>query len=229
MFASVQKFFATDHRDMFDWAVRHEVGHSVDAQMRSGKKNTDAVAQWVDYGSDSTRIALALVDTSGGAISKLGGSKRVLVLKALAKAIGGRKKFTTALEEVTKGPPPPADALTAGEQEAVLADDAIKALAHGRAGSAPWEAPFKLGNSGFHEQEPGKWVSYAYAARAKQVSNYQFRAPGEWFAEAYAYYFKPVSKSQERGHFLKEKDPGTWAWMQANIDTVGRPDEKKRD
>ena len=37
--------------------------------------------------------------------------------------------------------------------------------------------------------DDGRWRSYLYAARAKGISGYQFRAPAEWFAELYAAYF----------------------------------------
>ena len=41
----------------------------------------------------------------------------------------------------------------------------------------------------YQECYSGDWVSYAVSARAKRVTNYQFRASGEWFADAYSVYY----------------------------------------
>ena len=49
----------------------------------------------------------------------------------------------------------------------------------------------------YHEAYGGRWVSYEFAARARGVSGYQFRAPGEWFAELYAAY---ATKKMRPGH-----------------------------
>jgi len=47
-----------------------------------------------------------------------------------------------------------------------------------------------IGGRVYQEAYPdGRWFSYPYAARARGISGYQFRAPPEWFAELYAAYF----------------------------------------
>lgn len=46
-----------------------------------------------------------------------------------------------------------------------------------------------IGRRVYDEAYNGQWYSYAAAARARQVRDYQFRAPGEWFAEIYAAYY----------------------------------------
>ena len=45
-----------------------------------------------------------------------------------------------------------------------------------------------VGGRVYHQAYSNKWVSYLFSARAKGVSQYQFRAPGEWFSEVYAVY-----------------------------------------
>ena len=51
--------------------------------------------------------------------------------------------------------------------------------------------------------DDGRWRSYDYAARARGISGYQFRAPAEWFAELYAAYF---------GGKLKDSHPAM-SWL----------------
>ena len=67
-------------------------------------------------------------------------------------------------------------------------------------------------------QSQGVWFSYSFAARARQVSNYQFRAPKEWFAEAYTWYYDPDPRG--RGMKLNDKDPVTKVWFDQNVQTM---------
>lgn len=64
-----------------------------------------------------------------------------------------------------------------------------------RADNNPWWkgavcARIQIGGRVYQEAyDDDRWRSYDYAARARGISGYQFRAPAEWFAELYAAYF----------------------------------------
>ena len=78
-----------------------------------------------------------------------------------------------------------------------------------RADNNPWWkgavcARIQIGGRVYQEAyADGRWRSYDYAARARGISGYQFRAPAEWFAELYAAYF---------GGKLKDSHPAT-SWL----------------
>ena len=61
-----------------------------------------------------------------------------------------------------------------------------------------------------------------YEARARKVSQYQFRAPSEWFAEAYAAYYQPKSDGTCDHSTLGTIDPDTKDWFDANVDSRAR-------
>ena len=67
-------------------------------------------------------------------------------------------------------------------------------------------------------QSQGTWFTYSFAARKRQVSNYQFRAPKEWFAEAYVWYYEPDPRG--RGMKLNDKDHDTKVWFDNNVQTI---------
>jgi hypothetical protein len=78
-----------------------------------------------------------------------------------------------------------------------------------RSDNNPWWkgavcARIQIGGRVYQEAyDDGRWRSYDYAARARGISGYQFRAPAEWFAELYAAYF---------GGKLKDSHPAM-SWL----------------
>ena len=70
----------------------------------------------------------------------------------------------------------------------------------------------------FRDKEGESWASYATSARARKVSEYQFRSPFEWFAECYSAYYDPAS--QPKGALLASRDPATKQWFDAHVDTL---------
>ena len=63
-------------------------------------------------------------------------------------------------------------------------------------------------------------TSYDVAARAKKVSQYQYRAPGEWFAEAYPAYYQPNTDGTCDHHYLGTIDAAAKGWFDTNVDPV---------
>ncbi|MEO8525907.1 MAG: hypothetical protein ABI460_14375 [Caldimonas sp.] len=83
-----------------------------------------------------------------------------------------------------------------------------------RADNNPWWkgavcARIQIGGRVYQEAyDDGRWRSYDYAARARGISGYQFRAPAEWFAELYAAYFGGKLKpSHPAMSWLKQFQP----------------------
>ena len=74
-----------------------------------------------------------------------------------------------------------------------------------------------IGGRVYQDTKNGYWASYSYAARANQVSNYQFKSPGEWFAEAYATFYDPSGGQAA----LRGRDRATYDWFMANVHNRG--------
>ena len=99
----------------------------------------------------------------------------------------------------------------------VKADPAVTVLKQHFASQNPWyNAPgggTALADGRVYQQSynrAGGWCSYASAARAHKVSQYQFRAPGEWIAEVYATYYDPgTASSGNKGDHVGDDVPGT--------------------
>jgi hypothetical protein len=59
------------------------------------------------------------------------------------------------------------------------------------------------------------WKSYLAAARARGVSDYQFKSQKEWFAEAYAAYYEP--KKRHGVNVLESVDPETSEFIRTRV------------
>lgn len=59
------------------------------------------------------------------------------------------------------------------------------------------------------------WESYNISARKYAVSNYQFSNVAEWFAEAYAAYYNPKEKAKSRQRLSSEQRD----WFEKNLGT----------
>lgn len=98
----------------------------------------------------------------------------------------------------------------------ILDHHVIRVLVHGT--SSPWFEPFDnpptIGGRVFLDTQNGDWASYLPDARARKVSNYQFKSPSEFFAEAYATYFDPVQGQTQ----LMDRDPETGLFIMQHFD-----------
>lgn len=208
----------------FSDVVRHEVGHGVDRKISfraSNEHNKPERGHWVDYGSvaDAANAATTL---SAAGVSSLTAADRTTVEAEMVKVMGDDSKGHSDLKAAVQGlalwAALPAETLDA-TRTAVLRDPALKAVVANRKKNTPWykeDGGVRLGEPARVVQESyaGRWTSYAFAARARAVSDYQFRAPAEWFAEAYVSYY---AKGETEIGDLSKKDPKTKEWFDANV------------
>jgi hypothetical protein len=199
----------------------HEVGHAVDAELGWAKSPEPALPArggWFDYDVDHLACATdMLADSNGPVTTQLNAAQRGDVTGAMTTAMGNRS--AAALEGSIKAlawfP-----ALPAPRRTAVLGDRALAALPIGL--NKPWfNAPDggeHLGAHVYEESYPSQWARYEHAARARMLTQYQFRDPGEWFAEAYAWYYEPDARG--KGAKLNDKDPSTKTYFDTTVDTL---------
>ncbi len=209
----------------FSDVVRHEVGHGVDRKIGFRAKDEHTKTErggWTDHGSVADAAGEATMLSAAG-ISALTAADRSLVEAEMVKVMNDDSKKLVDLEAAIQGLPLwaalPADTRDAKRTEA-LADPALQAVVVNRKKNSPWfkeNGGARLGKPARIVQEsyPGKWTSYAFEARERAVSPYQFRAPGEWFAEAYVSFY--ARGNTELGD-LSKKDHKTWEWFDANVD-----------
>ena len=170
----------------FNWITLHEIGHTVDDKQSfmNGKAGSSKYGGWHDYGNDVSKVANAIHGECGYDETWI---KDYLLKKS-------------------RDEPPPGDpanqlAWNAERDAAKTWCDAI------REGNKVWMkqgvcaartcTQGKHNGRVYHQAYGGRWVSYEFAARARGVTGYQFRAPGEWFAELYAAY---ATKKMNEGH-----------------------------
>lgn len=215
-------------KNLWDATVRHEVGHRVDPQVNAsdGYCATADGGNWAHWSSGSG-MAERMVKASNGAINTWSDAKqKKQIIDALQALIDARTVTRGNVNAKLKALPFLSKLATDAKQKAlwksIQGDDVYKAFPRILADSAPWmrKPTVSLGGKTFHEAYKGStWVRYDVSARARQVSNYQFRAPGEWFAEVYAAYYDPAGAT--KGALLQARDPKTRTWMNDNVDDQG--------
>lgn len=196
----------------FNKVVRHEVGHAVDNALkwskgpgamepeRGGWKSFDAQAQAV--------VRQALSDGN----SPLAGDDEAIGL-AGAQLANHVVDIVAGIKASPKYAAWPED-----RKNKLDACQVLPKLPEAYAAKTPWyknpNGGPVFGNRVFVEAYAGRsWFSYDLSARARKVSQYQFRAPGEWFAEAYATYHEPDPGGP--GKLLAPRDASTKLWMDA--------------
>jgi hypothetical protein len=217
-------------KNSFDATVRHEVGHAVDRQLgwsRGKGPEESARGGWHDFGTSKSgyvKLVADMVEKSGAGLAALPTAAKKAAVKDLAEtAYKGGANLTNlgdiqdwmedAIQQAGEW-----DDLDPAQQQAARNDPVITALSEGRHENNPWFEPgggVPL-NGYLYERSYGftGWYRYEAAARARKVSEYQFRHPGEWFAEAYAAYYDP---QPDRGATLAESDPDTKRWFDEKV------------
>ena len=196
--------------------VRHEIGHAVDnkiggATTLCAKEENGA---WKDYGADHATVVTEMLAGST-VIKDLAAEAKKAVVDAIVAAMAAGKPGDTAkkIDLIDD------KVVSASDKTKVKADPVVTAASKCGTGKNPWYHDgnyVDLGGRYFQASYGMKWVSFKQSARAKKVSQYQWRAPGEWFAEVYATYFQPDS-SGKVGTLLAGRDGSSKTWFDANV------------
>lgn len=205
----------------FDKVVRHEVGHRVDARVGGPAYTaTDAGGGWQRY--DKGSVASSMVAASAGKISTWGNAdQKAAIIACLQGIVNDRKpaEIDKRLERLDFVKDHATDAAQATLLADIKSDPAVTQLSQCFENQSPWydlaTGGTPLGGKIFQESYTNNWTSYKEAARARKVSQYQFRAPEEWFAEAYAAYYEPPGA---KGALLAGRDDTTKTWFDTNVD-----------
>jgi len=170
----------------FDFALLHESGHAEDdaqkfMDKRLGKDNVE-FGGWVVHKQSPAAAAKA------AAAHFRYSEAYVLATLSAAKSVPPAKK------------PPPPPGRTADEWEAAR-KAALEWCRLVRVDQELWNKAglskrLAIDGRVYQEAYDNWWVSYAYAARAKGITGYQFRSEAEWFAELYAAFFSEKLKPE---------------------------------
>jgi hypothetical protein len=215
----------------FDKVVRHEIGHAVDnkvggAATLCAKEENGA---WKDYGANHATVVSDMLAGST-VIKDLESAAKKAVTDAIIAAMAAGKPGDTAtkIDEIDD------KVVSATDKTKVKADPVVAAASKCGTGKNPWYNDgnyVDVGGRYYQASYGKKWVSFSHSARAKKVSQYQFRAPGEWFAEVYATYFQPDG-SGKVGTLLAGRDSSSKAWFDANVipqEAKVAPEQKKNE
>jgi len=178
-----------DPVDFFTWNTLHEVGHAVDDKhgFMKGKSKDEAFGGWIEFGMNIGPIA-----------------------EAIAKEFEYDATYISYYMNYIDEPAIPEP--KAGVEPEEWERRRIKARAYvddAKVDRNPWSSAsvasrLNIGGTVYHESYKYNWSGYAFSARSRGITGYQFRAPGEWFSEVYAAY-----KSDK----LKDNHPAVKAWL----------------
>jgi hypothetical protein len=198
----------------FNKVVRHEVGHAVDEAIGAEARYCIGKASggnWTNYRGDAGAAITDMIAAVGGPIQGLTPAVREAFVTAIA---GDAKNALSAVQGTAEY-----QALDAAVQATVVTDPVFGALA--MSVDNPWYrhsgGGMPLGGRIYQRSYNSTWTAYDQTARAKKVSEYQFRAPGEWFAEAYAAYYQPNADGTCDHSVLGGIDSTTKTWFDKNV------------
>lgn len=208
-------------KNYFDATVRHEVGHAVDH--RHGFSDVRCLTpnggSWIIYNGDVRGMVQEYLDLNNSALSNHPACLGMVKLE-IAKLITATANMDAVKTEVIRMMNETSNAAGLQFDRAIVDNDPIFEDMQKANLQRPWKSsnPKVVGGRTFVYSNDNSLSSYDSAARARQVSNYQFRAPGEWFAEAYAAYYQPDQTPQGYGSALQARDANTFTYMQTHVD-----------
>ena len=206
---------------LFDWQLRHEIGHSIDAEIgwTMRREYEDPIfGGWHLLWASNEIVKLFLID-EGVDYNRLSlDTKRAFV--EAGQVPGGYKIPDGRWDE-------PRNAYEAGVGGRLK--NAYKRIRI--AVTHPWlhshgGAPANRIEGRIYQKsyEPpyngGQWMSYIDEARKNKVSNYQFSCPTEWFAEAYAAYYGPDKEKNKLDDWVLD-------WFENDLPKEFRDKEEK--
>lgn len=198
--------------------IRHETGHAVDQRIGYSSGPEPARPErggWLTYATHTAAATDLVVDASAG-IAGLTAPQQADVVSELATSMTNRS-IAGQVARVRRRPW--WAGLTDAARKTVTDDPSFEAVGVGL--QKPWyraDGGTHLGTHIYQESYTPTWVRYEHQARARKLTDYQFRDEGEWFAECYAWYYTPDSRG--KGMRLSDKDPDTKQWFDANVDPV---------
>ncbi len=198
--------------------IRHETGHSVDRRIGYSTGPEPAKPErggWLTYVTHAAAATDLVADASAG-IAGLTAPQQADVVSELATSMANR----SVAGQVTRVRARPWWAgLTDAVRKSVTDDPSFEAVGVGL--EKPWyraDGGTHLGNHIYQESYTPTWVRYEHQARARKLTDYQFRDEGEWFAECYAWYYSPDSRG--KGMRLNDKDANTKQWFDTFVDPI---------
>lgn len=202
-------------KNYFDASVRHEVGHAVDKQKGFSQVYcaTPDGGSWINYKSYR-----AMVQDYFVASNSIMGNHDACnhhVEDEIAKLITGAGTTKNIKAAVTRMMRERSEDLRLDFDPQIVKNDSIFENLHKSKLKEPWSSSGGpvVGGRTFVYSNDSKIFSYDAAARANQVSNYQFRAPAEWFAEAYSAFYAPDESPLGHGSALQGRDQTTYDYM----------------
>ena len=202
---------ANSHENLLTWTMRHETGHSVDAQIRwaDSMKGQDVFGAWQTHSAQDVFLRLLdknnIPDTVYRADFQMNPrGQRPLYehLQTLNHATIALFLATQEWQNFVQNPTVPGD-INARVTAAIRSYDVAK--------NSPWTfdggGANDLNHNGriYMRGQYGEWESYLAGTRANAVSNYQFSSAVEWFAEAYAAYYNPEQNAASRARLSAEQ------------------------
>lgn len=207
-------------KNSFDKTVRHEVGHAVDHRhgFSGAYCTTPNGGNWTSFAT-TTNMVQTYLNANNSALSQHGACLGMVKLE-IAKLITAEETADNVKTEVIR-------LMTQTSQNhglvfdpnIVRTDSIFEDLQKVNL-QKPWKTSGgkDIGGRTFVYSNDTSLHSYDTAARALQVSNYQFRAPAEWFAEAYAAYYQPDQTQRGYGSVLQGRDATTYTYIETNVD-----------
>ncbi|WP_341908140.1 DUF4157 domain-containing protein [Fluviicola taffensis] len=207
-------------KNSFDKSVRHEVGHAVDKQHGFSRAycSTANGGNWDSYNSMDSMVKAYLLQNN----SALSNHPACLAMVRIeiAKLITATASPNAVKTEVIRLMTQSSNLANIPFDRSIVDKDSIFEDLQKVNLKKPWNTSGGKDVAGktFVYSNDTTLSAYDTAARARQVSNYQFRAPGEWFAEAYAAYYQPDQTQRGYGSVLQGRDATTYNYMETHVD-----------
>ncbi len=170
----------------FDFALLHESGHAEDDARKFMEKH---------LGKDNVEFGGWVVHKQSPAVAAKAAAAHFRYSEAYVLATLSAAK---SVPPAKKPAPPPgrnADEWEAA-RKAVLEWCRLVRVDQELWNKAGLSKRLAIDGRVYQEAYANWWVSYAYAARAKGITGYQFRSEAEWFAELYAAFFSEKLKPE---------------------------------